>query len=158
MIRDGCEEGGWAGYSGMRQSARLPDTAERAVMAASNQTAADKNATHSTWANAKTIMTAIGARMKAPSDNHRRTPRRERKKYAAVRLTAAPPSPTASIARLLSSAKTTRVTTARAANRRLKRASQRWPAVGHLAPDPGVKAGDGRPAKARPIMASAQAW
>src|SRR5262249_38921306 len=75
-----------------------------------------------------------------------RTPRRERKKYAAVRLTAAPPRPTASIARLLSLAKTTRITTARAASIRLRRASQRWAAVGHLAPGPSVKAGDGRPA------------
>ena len=82
-------------------------------------------ATHSTPRNAKTTITAIGARTKTTSDSQRNMPRRERKKYAATRLTTAAAPPTASIARLLSPAKTSRITIATPASRKLRRASQR---------------------------------
>ena len=75
-------------------------------MLASSQMAAATAATHSRFLSAKTAITAIGARTKTASDSQRHTPRLERKKYAAARLTAAPARPTASIVRLFSSAKT----------------------------------------------------
>ena len=98
-------------------------------MLASSQTAADTIATQSTPRNAKTTITAIGARTKTASDSQRNMPRRERKKYAAARLTTAAARPVANIARLFSSAKTTRITIAAAASTKLRRASQRWPGV-----------------------------
>ena len=52
-------------------------------------------------------------------------PRWERNKNAAARLTAAAARPTASIATLFSPAKTTRITIAAPASRKLRRASQR---------------------------------
>ena len=99
-------------------------------MLASSQAAASTAATHSRSLNAYTTMTATGARTKTASDTWRSTPRRDRKKYAAARLTAAPASPTASIVRLFSPAKTTTTATAAARSRKLRRASQRWADVG----------------------------
>ena len=98
-------------------------------MPASSQIAAATIAIHSTFLSAKTAITAIGARTKTASDNQRHTPRLDRKKYAAARLTAAPARPTPSIARLFSSAKTATKTTARAASTKLRRASQRCAGV-----------------------------
>ena len=98
-------------------------------MLASSHAAADTMATQSTPRNAKTTITAIGARAKTASDSQRNMPRRERKKNAAARLTTAAARPTASIARLLSPAKSTRITIAAAASTKLRRASQRWPGV-----------------------------
>ena len=94
-------------------------------MLASSHAAADTTATHSRFRTAKTTSTAIGARTKTPSDSQRHKPRRDRKKNAAVRPTAAAARPTASIEMLLSPAKTAAMTTAAAASTKLRRASQR---------------------------------
>src|SRR5437763_576019 len=93
-------------------------------MLASSQMAAATMATHSRFLSAKTAITANGVRTKTASDSQRHTPRRERKKNAAARLTAAPTRPTASIVRLFSSAKTATKTTARLTSTKLRRARQ----------------------------------
>ena len=108
----------------MRQSVWSRASAKRAVMLASSQMAAATTATHSRFLSAKTAITAIGVRTKTASDSQRHTPRRERKKNAAARLTAAPTRPTASIVKLFSSAKTATKTTARPTSTKLRRASQ----------------------------------
>src|SRR5579875_2486014 len=71
------------------------------------------------------MITVTGARTNAASASQRHTPRCDRKENAAATLTAAHPRPTATIAMLLSLAKTARVTIARVANTKLRRASQR---------------------------------
>src|SRR5580693_1419983 len=72
------------------------------------------------------MITAIGARTKTASDSQRQMLRRERKKYAAARPTTPAARPTATMARLFSPAKTSRITIARPASTKLRRASQRW--------------------------------
>ena len=74
------------------------------------------------------MINVIGARTKTASDSHRQMPRRDRKKYAAARLTTAAAAPTASMARLFSPAKI-RIRIARPASTKLRRASQRWAGV-----------------------------
>ena len=126
MIKNGWAARGWAGYSGMRQSVlRSPASASRAVTPASSHTAAARIAIHSRPANAWTTITAIGVSTATTSDTQRTTPRRDRKRYAAARVTAAPTTPTATIAKLASPAKATTMTTARHASTKLSRASQR---------------------------------
>src|SRR5580704_18312791 len=108
----------------MRQSVRVLLSAERAVTLDASHAAADTAATHNRFANAKITITAIGTTINTASENQRTTPRRERNPNAAATLTTAPARPTASIARLLSSAKTIRINTASAASKKLRRASQ----------------------------------
>ena len=113
----------------MRQSVGFLASATRATMLASSHAAADAMATQSTPRNAKTTTTAIGARAKTTSDSQRHMPRWERKKNAAARLTTAAAAPAASIVRLLSPAKSSRITIAAPASTKLRRASQRWAGV-----------------------------
>src|SRR5690348_8102489 len=75
-------------------------------------------------------ITATGASTKTANASQRTTPRRERNTYAASRLTTAAAAAMASIARLLSPAKTSRITIARPASAKLRRASQRRRPIG----------------------------
>ena len=125
MIRNGCAAGGWAGYSGIRQSVSVAGQ-RQPRRHAREQPHGGRQDRHPQQA---------GERVDDDHRDRRKHEHRQRQpahhappgqeQYAAARLTAAPARPTASIAKLFSPAKATTTTTARHASSRLSRASQR---------------------------------